>query len=120
MPSPTSNTTSPVSDPQAEFLERERAALDSINSIGGAGLPSASQASSQTSSGEHLGQEIQGKLVIQGDSMEVDQEEFVDSNGVAIDAPVVIKMDVDHNLRRESIKIEYIITNLESINLTHF
>lgn len=107
MPSPTSNTTSPVSDPQAEFLARERAALDSINSIGGTGLPSAaSQASSQTSSGEHLGQEIQGKLVIQGDAMEVDQEEFVDPNGVAIEAPAVIKMDVDHNLRRESIKIE--------------
>lgn len=44
--------------------------------------------------------------------MEEDPREFVDQNGNFIeeDQPSVIRMDIDHSLRRESIKIEYTLS----------
>ncbi len=97
MPSPTSNNasnpTSPSSINQAQaFLERERASLEAINAIG---IPSGSQ--SQGSSRDSISNNVA--------SLAIDRQLVEEDRGMDVDETPV-HMDVDHNLQRESTKIQ--------------
>lgn len=86
-------------DPTAEFLARERQALDALNPAGREATPP------QGSSGESL--DIAGRLVLDA-SLPFDGDSSMDIDSTHdTHAALSSSMDVDHHRRRESLKIAY-------------